>query len=108
MSHVNIRIRDENELPADELQERKYQSLSDMQNQEQTTDVDLQRARWKNRRRMAWLSLITMIAVTFILLFAPIPEARIRVLSEPITWSYFALASVIGAYMGFTTWASRK
>jgi len=109
MSHVNIRIRDEEEIPADE-KEKRYQTLStsDMQNQEVITDVELQKLRWKNRRRMAWLSLITMIAVTFILLFAPIPEARIKVLSEPITWSYFALASVIGAYMGFTTWASRK
>jgi len=46
--------------------------------------------------------------VTAALLFAPISEVRIKTLSEPITWFYFAMASIIGAYMGFTTWASKK
>ena len=66
------------------------------------------RVRWKNRRRMAWTSLISMLFITLCLLFAPIDNERLKVVSEPITWFYFASASVIGAYMGFTTWASKK
>ena len=64
--------------------------------------------RWTNRRRMAWTALLSMIGITLALLFAPIAETRIRILAEPITWFYFAMASVIGAYMGFTTWASKR
>jgi hypothetical protein len=64
--------------------------------------------RWKNRRRMAWTSLIAMIVVTMMLLFGPIPDSRLKILAEPLTWFFFAMASVIGAYMGFTTWASKK
>ena len=64
--------------------------------------------RWKNRRRMAWTSMIAMLAVTFLLLFGPIPDSRLKILAEPLTWFFFAMASVIGAYMGFTTWASKK
>ena len=64
--------------------------------------------RWKNRRRMAWTSLVGMILITVCLLFAPIATERLKVVSEPITWYYFASASVIGAYMGFTTYASIK
>lgn len=66
----------------------------------------LTRIRWKNRRRMAWVSLISMLIVTILVLFY-IPEERLKILSEVITWFYFSMASVIGCYMGFTTWASK-
>jgi hypothetical protein len=62
--------------------------------------------RWKNRRRMAWTALISMIVTTILILFV-VPEPRLALLTEPITWFYFSMASVIGAYMGFTTWASK-
>lgn len=65
--------------------------------------------RWKNRRRMAWSSLVSMLGVTFLLLFTDLcPESKLKIIGEVVTWYYFASASVIGAYMGFTTWASRK
>jgi hypothetical protein len=120
-SHVNIRIRDEDEL--DSIQpnrENRYQSYrtnygsygsstSDMEGgQDPLMDIELEKQRWRNRRRMAWLSLFTMIAVTIILLFSPISESRLKTLEEPITWFYLAMASIIGAYMGFTTYASIK
>jgi len=62
--------------------------------------------RWKNRRRMAWTALISMLVVTFLAFFV-IPEPRLALLSDVITWFYFGMVSVIGAYMGFTTWASK-
>lgn len=72
-------------------------------------DKALVMRRWKNRRRMAWVSLISMTVITFLILFTNfVPEARLKVLSEVITWYYFCSASIIGAYMGFTTWASKK
>ena len=64
--------------------------------------------RWKNRRRMAWTSLIAILGVTLLMFFAPIEIERLKVISEAITWFYFCTASIIGAYMGFTTWASKK
>ena len=79
-----------------------------MNREEQVTNIDLEKRKWSNRRRMAWLAFISMILVTAALLFAPIETSRIKILSEPITWFYFAMASVIGAYMGFTTWASKS
>jgi len=68
-----------------------------------------QRVRWKNRRRMAWVSLIAMVLVTGLILFTNMVSIeKLKVLSDVITWYYFSSASVIGAYMGFTTWASKK
>lgn len=71
-------------------------------------DPALEKMRWQNRRRMAWTSLLSMIAVTIIILFTDfVSIEKLKVLSEVITWFYFCCASVIGAYMGFTTWASK-
>lgn len=67
------------------------------------------KVRWKNRRRMAWISLIAMITVTCLILFTNlVSESRLQILSDVITWFYFSMSSVIGMYMGATTWASIK
>ena len=51
--------------------------------------MEWQTSRWKNRRRMAWSALISMILVTFILLFYDIPLERLKVISEFIVYYYF-------------------
>lgn len=66
--------------------------------------IDLDKERWKNRRRMAWLSMFAMIAATYALFFV-VPESRLQRLEEVIAWFYMAMASVIGTYLGTTTWA---
>lgn len=73
------------------------------------TDPTLNKQRWKNRRRMAWWSLVSMTLITMLVLFTDLcPESKLAVISEMITWYYFCSASIIGAYMGFTTWASKS
>ena len=72
-------------------------------------DIDMEKKRWTNRRRMAWTSLISMLIVTGVVLFTNIVSLeRVNVLSDVITWFYFSCASIIGMYMGATTWASLK
>jgi uncharacterized membrane protein (DUF485 family) len=74
-------------------------------------DDPYNKVRWQNRRRMAWTSLICMVIVTVALIciaaFTSIDMKRFETISEPLSWSYFGFLSVIGAYMGFTTWASK-
>lgn len=65
------------------------------------------KVRWKNRRRMAWTALIYMIVKTGLLLFLVDP-ARLSVLTEPITWSYFCSAAIVGSYMGAATFEHIK
>lgn len=60
-----------------------------------------------NRRRMAWTSLIVIIVQTILLFFVVDPE-RIKVLSEPIVWSYFCNAGIVGSYMGAATFEHIK
>jgi hypothetical protein len=49
-----------------------------------------------------------MFGLMGLLLSDVVAVERIHALKEPITWFFFAAASVIGAYMGFTTWSSKK
>ena len=63
--------------------------------------------RWTNRRRMAWLALISIVVVTFMTFFM-IPIAKLQVLGEVITWFYFTMTAIVGAYMGLTTLSSMK
>jgi len=71
-------------------------------------EQEMERNKWRGRRKMGWISLWSILVVTMMLLFAPIPDERLKILAEPITWFYFVMASVIGAYMGVTAWASVK
>lgn len=60
---------------------------------------------WRNRRRMAWGAFVSIIVVT-ILCFFVVDIERLKVLETVVTWFYMAMASIVGAYMGFATYAS--
>ena len=79
---------------------------------EETDDPYMNKTKWKNRRRMAWISLLALIgqvlASLAIIAFTDVNVERMKVLVELMSWPALAFASVIGAYMGFTTWAGRK
>lgn len=66
-------------------------------------DVQAWRDRWKGRRKMAWIALWAMIVFT-VALFA-LPTDRIEKLADPISWFYMSMSTIVGCYMGMTTWA---
>jgi hypothetical protein len=74
--------------------------------EEQNNELN-NKIRWKNRRRMAWSAFVSILVVTALCLFV-IPESRLKILTEIITWFYFINGGIIAAYMGFTTMASIK
>ena len=56
---------------------------------------------WRSRRKMAYIALINMVIVTFVLLFAPVSIERLKVIGEFIVYYYFGCTAIVGAYMGF-------
>ncbi len=71
---------------------------------------DLQDASRKHlaQLRLARSALIGM-GVYTVLLFAPfVDDRRVELLTDVSELLYISLASIVGAYMGFTSWASRK
>ena len=64
--------------------------------------------KFKNRRRMAWTAMICLAVYTAILFTPLIDSERIKSLENILDMFYIAMASIVGAYMGFATWASKK
>lgn len=67
-------------------------------------EIDLDKERWKNRRRMAWLALWAMIGMT-VAMFVWVPESKLEKLDEIVAWFMMAMASIVGAYIGISGWA---
>lgn len=65
------------------------------------------KVRWKNRRRMAWVSMFNIVAFTILLLFYPFSIEKLDLIKSVSDWFYIVNVSVIGAYMGFTSWVSK-
>ena len=60
-----------------------------------------------NRRRMAWVSLVTLIISGICVMFI-VPETRLKSLSGLIELYFLSLASITGAYVGISTWMSKR
>ncbi len=60
------------------------------------------------QRYMAICAFALMVCITIVLCTPAIGLERVKSLSGLISSMYFALASLCGAYMGFTTWANKK
>lgn len=58
--------------------------------------------RWKHRRRMAYMAMISVVAMTYHLMLY-IPVEKVKALETIITWYYITMGSIIGAYVGFAT-----
>jgi NADH:ubiquinone oxidoreductase subunit E len=62
--------------------------------------------RAKNRRRMAWVALISLIVTAFSIMFV-VPESRIERISSALELYWIALGGVVGAYVGISSWTRR-
>jgi cytochrome bd-type quinol oxidase subunit 2 len=60
-----------------------------------------------NRRRMAWVSLVAMIATAAAILFV-VPETKLDRIKDMLDLYWIALGSIVGAYVGISTWMSKK
>jgi len=70
--------------------------------------IKWQTVRWKNRRRMAWLSMANLTAIVLLYFFAPIPDARLTIIAEPLAMITFVFAGIVASYMGATTFEKIK
>ncbi len=62
----------------------------------------------QTQRYMAICAFALMVCMTIVLCTPMIGDERVAALSGLISSMYFALASLCGAYMGFSTWANKK
>lgn len=67
----------------------------------ETDIVDFSNRRWKNRRRMAWLTLGATLCYTFIMMI--LPSEKIAALAAISSYFYVFAGGVVGSYIGFAT-----
>ena len=60
------------------------------------------------QRRMAWISLISMLIFTAMVFLPVFPDSRIKALADLFGLFYIGVAGVVGAYMGMTAYMSGK
>lgn len=76
------------------------------------TELELETSKWIHRRRMAYVCLgaiLVIILGSFMLaIYRPDVVDSIMKISEILNWGIGALASVVGAYVGFATWYDIK
>jgi hypothetical protein len=71
-------------------------------------EAETQEEKADAQRRMAWISLGSMVVFT-IFVFLPIfPDSRIKALADLFGLFYIGMAGVVGAYMGMTAYMSAK
>ena len=58
--------------------------------------------RFKNRRKMAWTSLVSILVATLLAMFV-IPIERLTILADLLSWFYTIQTSIIASYMGVAT-----
>jgi hypothetical protein len=60
------------------------------------------------QRKMAWISIISMLVFTALLVLPIFPDSRIKALADLFGLFYIGMAGVVGAYMGMTAYMSAK
>ena len=70
-------------------------------------EEELYEKKAKNRRLMAWVSLVAMVASGFAIMFL-IPEARLQKINAMLDLYWISLGGIVGAYVGISTWMSKR
>ena len=71
-------------------------------------ELEMQEEKADAQRRMAWVSLISMLVFTGFVFLPIFPDSRIQALADLFGLFYIGMAGVVGAYMGMAAYMSKK
>jgi len=83
-------------------------SLEELETTEKLLTLELNEKKAESQKRMAWVSLISMIVFILILFTPLISVERVQALSELFGLYFIAVSGILGAFMGFSTWESNN
>lgn len=74
------------------------------------SEVEIQMYRRKliAQRNMATTCLVSSIVLTLIVLSPIISDERLKILIDLVVMYYIMVGSIVGAFMGFSTWMTKK
>lgn len=79
----------------------------EIDNAQEMLELELREEKADAHRRMAWVSMISMIIFTIVLFLPIVSESRVAALADLLGLFYIAQAGIVGAYMGVTAWMSK-
>ena len=71
-------------------------------------ELEMQEEKADAQRRMAWVSLISMLVFTGFVFLPIFPDSRIQALADLFGLFYIGMAGVVCAYMVMTAYMSKK
>jgi hypothetical protein len=71
-------------------------------------EISILKRKLKTQREMAWIAMLAILFFTAMLFTPIISVDRVDALGDLLGLFYIAMAGVVGSYMGFSTWMSRK
>lgn len=83
-------------------------SKKDIETSNASLELELREEKADAHRKMAWTAIVSMIAVTIIVMSPSISDSRVQALGDLLGLFYIAMAGIVGAYMGVTAWMSRQ
>jgi hypothetical protein len=83
-------------------------SDDELKDMEKIEEIERQNRKQAAQRRMAWVSIWSMIFFTIVLFSPLISDARVNALADLLGLFYIAQAGIVGAFMGVSAWMSRK
>ena len=83
-------------------------SVNEMDTAKALLDMELAEEKSDSHRFMAQAALAAILIFTFLLFTPFVSTERINAISELASMFYLASASIVGGYMGVSTWMSRR
>ena len=83
-------------------------SREDIETSNELLELELREEKAESQKKMAWISIVSMILVTVIVMSPMVSDSRVQALGDLLGLFYIAMAGIVGAYMGVTAWMSKS
>ena len=83
-------------------------SDDELKDMEKIEEIERQNRKQSAQKRMAWVSIWSMIVFTLVLFSPLVSDARVNALADLLGLFYIAQAGIVGAFMGMSAWMSRR
>ena len=83
-------------------------SDDELKDMEKIEEIERQNRKQSAQKRMAWVSIWSMIVFTLVLFSPLVSDARVNALADLLGLFYIAQAGIVGAFMGISAWMSRR
>ena len=83
-------------------------SDEELQRNQELVEIELREEKADSQRRMAWVSLSSMVVYSILPLLPFIPESRLSTLASLSDMLFLSQASIVGLYFGATAYMAKR